>query len=137
MFTKLLLSHIYLCTYEIPDSYINMWYLWRFFIAELQATPSQLISVLSTTSFYQVQTILILLATVNCEGENSGLKVIFHLKDENGHISNPYLTLLDPNTKLVYANVSTTPLIHLSPLKEKNSPDQENTLPPGWKLLYY
>ena len=52
-----------------------------------------------------------------CGGGNYGLKVIFRLKDDKGHISNPYLTPLDLNTKIVHDNGSTTTLMYLSTLK--------------------
>ena len=54
-----------------------------------------------------------------CGGENSGLKFIFHLKDEKGHIFNPSLAPLELNTELVYADGFATPFMPLSPLKEQ------------------
>ena len=49
---------------------------------------------------------------------NSGLKFIFHLKDEKVHVLNPYLTPLELNDEIVYANIYATPFMLLSPLKE-------------------
>ena len=72
-----------------------------------------------------------------CEGVNTGLKVIFHIKDENGLIFNTSLKNLDLNTKLAYANGYFTRLMLLYPLKEQNPPEQANTLLPGCQLLHY
>ena len=54
-----------------------------------------------------------------CGDKNDGLKVIFHIKYKNDHIFNPYLATLDLNTDIVYANLSATPVITLSPMKEQ------------------
>ena len=54
-------------------------------------------------------------------GENTGIKVIFHLKDERVRICNTYFTQLELNNELVYANGSATPFMPLSPLKEQKS----------------
>ena len=53
-----------------------------------------------------------------CGWGGSGLKVIFSLKYDKGHIFNPSLTPLDINTKLVYDYGSATPFVSLYPLKE-------------------
>ena len=50
---------------------------------------------------------------------NSGLKFIFHLKDEKGHVLNPYLEPLDINDEIVYANIYATPFMLLFTLKDQ------------------
>ena len=72
-----------------------------------------------------------------CVGVNSGLKVIFHIKDEKGIIFNPYFTPLELNTEIVYSGEVATLFILPSPLMEKNPPEQTKTLPSGWQLLHY
>ena len=52
-------------------------------------------------------------------GGNNGLKVILHLKDENGRILNPSLIPLEMNTELVYDYGYATTFTPLSTLKEK------------------
>ena len=56
-----------------------------------------------------------------CGGGNSGLKFIFRIKYDKGHILSPSLMPLDINSKLVYAYGSSTPFMSLSPLKELKS----------------
>ena len=50
---------------------------------------------------------------------NADLKVIFHIKDEQGLIFNPYLTPLDINNELVYTDGYVTLFMPLYLLKEK------------------
>ena len=94
------------------------------FIVALQDITSQLRSVFLTISLYQVQMIIHFSWYSKCGGVNSGLKFIFHIKDKNGHISNPSLKPIELNTELVYADGSATPFVPLSPLKEKNTAEQ-------------
>ena len=70
-------------------------------------------------------------------GVNAGLNVIFHIKDEQGLIFNTYLTPVEMNTELFYADGYAKLFMPLSPLKEINLPNQSKTLPSGWQLLHY
>ena len=117
MFVKILLSNIYFYAYDTPSSYINRRYLWKYFYCrvaryslsiEQRSLDNQFVSSKNDTDFDWYS---------KCEGENDGLKVIFHLKDEKGLIFNLSLTTIDLNAKLEYDNGYTTPFIPLSPLK--------------------
>ena len=68
-----------------------------------------------------------------CGGGNDGLKFIFHLKYNRGHIFNPSLTSLDLNNELVYANGNSMPSVPLSPLKEQKSSQASKT--PLYRLV--
>ena len=57
-----------------------------------------------------------------CGGENTGFKVIFHIKYYKGCILNPYLTPFEMNNELIYAYGSVTSFITLSSLKERKLP---------------
>ena len=64
-----------------------------------------------------------------CEGENTGLKFIFHLRGKKSHIFDPSLTLLDLNNELVYDDGSIENFMPLSPLKERKYPQaRKNSL---------
>ena len=57
-----------------------------------------------------------------CGGENTGIKVIFHIRNKKGHIFNISLKTFDLDTEPVYVDGSATPFLPLSTLKEKNTP---------------
>ena len=56
-----------------------------------------------------------------CGGKNSGLKVIFHLKENYVRIFYPSLTSLVLNTEFVYADGYSTPFMTISSMKEQKS----------------
>ena len=63
---------------------------------------------------------------------NSGLKFIFHIKDNKGCIFNTYLTPLDLNTEIFYADGYVTPFITLSLSKDQNPPEQSIPIYNAW-----
>ena len=67
-----------------------------------------------------------------CGEENTGLKFIFHLKDDKGHIFSPSLTPLELNAEIFYVDVSATPFMPQSPLKEKKSSQASKNLSTIW-----
>ena len=56
-----------------------------------------------------------------CGGENSGLDVMIHLRDEKGRIVNDITETVYLKTELVYSDESPTPYMPLMPLKERRS----------------
>ena len=137
MFFKLLLSHIYFCEYEIPSSSFDRLDIWNYFYCDVTSYSlsidkrflgNQCVSITDDTDFAWYS---------KCGGKNYGLKFIFHLKDKKGRIFNPSMWPLERNTEIVYDDGSVTPFMPLSPLKDKNPPEQAKSCFGHFCLVVY
>ena len=128
MFVKLLFSRIL-----FMRAWNNKW-----LFVLLQYITSQLSSVSLTTSLYQVRMILVFLGTINAEGK-LWLEIYLHNQRWQGfHFQSLFDTLWSEYRACLFRWICHT--FH-APISSEGSKSllikQNNSLIPGWQLLYY